>query len=245
MSCPKTRCLSFKNNDYFDETKANEFITHFIPLAFYICKEWVKSRNINCGMATAKSVALEACFKVYMLEENENSKAVSYNHQKGRIRLYCKYYLFNELTTQGFFRSSGQKFFPNGFVPIEWLENHITNEINSIDDIDFRQIESLLRLIGNEFENKILDLYLLGYNYVEIAEKLLTTKSCISKRMSFLIKNMTERPKSLYSKCLNCGERYISRNKASNFCSKKCERKITSHQYYLKKKKERELNDQR
>lgn len=237
MPPSKSRVLVFKNEKDFDEAKAEEFIKHFYPLSFYICKDYVTTRRIYCGLDVCESAAYEACFKAYQMEIDRPT--VNYLHQKGRVRICSKFGLISMLTTYGYLISSGQKYFPTEWVPLDYFNQGSTIP-NIADEIDKRQIECLLKSLGNEYENEIIDLFLLGYDFVEIGERLGRGKSAISKKFQTIIKRFDERIvnvlENVFHVCPECGTKFFKRDKRAVYCSRKCMRKTTGKNYYNRKK---------
>jgi|GEM_PF-5875682 len=152
----------------YDEQEFNIFFEHWKGFAITITTDIVKNRKLYFGLDLCKSSAFEGIFKAFLAIKK--LKYDEYLHIKGIVRMCVKNVFWTFCRLYGFIPSSGQKFFPTSFVDFnEYFKNSTTpNEISKID------ANILMKIINDcpEKEREIWSLYLTGYDFSEIANKL-------------------------------------------------------------------------
>jgi hypothetical protein len=159
---------TFTYPESYDEIECEKFIDHWKPLAFFIAFNILKSRKLFYGLDLARSSALEACFRTFVVTEKLGIK--DYFHIKGILRKIINRTFWTMATVFGFIASSGQIYFPKYFVDYETFFKNRAIDFN-YSEIDANMIKEMASCFP-EKEYQIFQMDLAGYDFVEIANKL-------------------------------------------------------------------------
>ncbi len=167
MKTDSYKCFTYPED--YDEKLCEEFINHFTGFAVYIANLTLKLSGRYFGLDLARSAAFEGLFKSYIV----CSEIVdcSYERKKGIIKMTVKRCFWSFARIFGFIPSSGQTYFPKGYVDFKDFFREKTIDSTTYHDCDLKIIKELIELLPDR-ERDIHHLYLAGYDFAEIGRKL-------------------------------------------------------------------------
>lgn len=179
-----------------------------------------------------RTAALEGCLNGYIYMQKKGISEKDSAHVRGILRLEVKRAFWDFTRIFGFVKSSGQKYFPEGFDEYsEIFKDHSLPNSGFFNDLDYAAIRLMVDQMPDK-ERIVFTLFLQGYDFAEISAHL-GYHSRSSSRHIFdrMIERILNPKKTEKARCIQCGNEFVKKLPKSTLCSRKC----TCAAYYQRK----------
>jgi DNA-directed RNA polymerase specialized sigma24 family protein len=189
MSRPRTRTISWAYPENVDLEKADEFIKKWAGYAIW-CAFFFHKKRINSDH-TLRAAALDACFKVYLkIEDGLIEKGLEERRIKGWIRKLLTAVAYDMARMEGIIPAHADSvWFPKAWISWEEYFSGAAREASTVEEIARREVFHHLLNDNQKYgrrskediqrQKDVMALYLDGYSYNEISDKLGLKPNCV------------------------------------------------------------------